>query len=615
MKQNKYNYNNGINVLQKASLTFPNGSGVYKFLSEGKNVLYVGKAKNLKKRISSYLNEYRQTIKIKTLISLSNKIEFIKTFSEVDSLILENNLIKEHKPAFNVRLTDDKSFPYITIDKSTDWPRLKKYRGKQNKNDIFFGPFSHVYAVDEVLKYLEKAFLIRSCSDSTFNSRKRPCILYQIKRCSAPCVGLVKQDIYKNLVEKAILFLKGKNNFVKNELVTKMKIESQKRNFEQAAIIRDRIKALTKISHEKYSDLNNTENFDVICCLEKFGCICVQIFFFRSGRNLGNKEYFLGDSNLDKLETIFSQFIIFFYTSNIPPKIIYTNIKNEDLLLLNSAIIKKSNSKVVLRRPTRGKKLSLIKMVEQNILISIENKFNNQEKYKRILKNLKSKFNLQKIPRRIEIYDNSHLNGTNPVGVMVVFQDYVFERKLYKKFNIKSSQEKVNDDYFMMAQVLERRLTFSESWKKSLPELIIIDGGRGHLNKIFEVLKNKEVKNIDILSIAKTEKRNAGNETIFTAQEKFKLQKSDELLFFLQRLRDEAHRFAIGSQKIKRNQIMKNSIFDNINGIGKKLKDDLLGHFGSIENVKSASIDELKKAPGVGKKIAENIYEKFNKNI
>ena len=220
-----------------------------------------------------------------------------------------------------------------------------------------------------------------------------------------------------------------------------------------------------------------------------------------------------------------------------------------------------------------------------------------------------------KIPRRIEIYDNSHLNGSNPVGVMVVFQDYAFEKKLYKKFNIKSSQEIVNDDYFMMAQVLERRLTFSESWKKSLPELIIIDGGRGHLNKIFEVLKNKEVKNIDILSIAKTEKRNAGNETIFTAQEKFKLQKSDELLFFLQRLRDEAHRFAIGSQKIKRNQIMKNSIFDNINGIGKKLKADLLSHFGSIENVKSASIDELKKTPGVGNKIAENIYEKFNKNI
>tara|TARA_B100000886_G_scaffold338846_1_gene302661 strand:- start:392 stop:2239 length:1848 start_codon:yes stop_codon:yes gene_type:complete len=615
MKRNNYNYNNGINALQKASSKFPNGSGVYKFVGENKNVLYVGKAKNLKKRISSYLNEIRQTIKIKTLISLSHQIDFIKTFSEVDSLILENNLIKELKPAFNVRLTDDKSFPYITIDKSSNWPRIKKYRGKQNKNDIFFGPFSHVSAVDEVLKCLEKAFLIRSCSDGIFKSRKRPCILYQIKRCCAPCVGLVESDTYMKLVEKAVLFLKGKNSYVKNELVEQMKSESQMQNFEQAAILRDRIKALTKISHEKYSDLNNTENFDVICCLEKFGYFCVQIFFFRSGRNLGNKEYFLSNSSLDDLETIFSQFIIFFYTSNIPPKTIYTNLEYKNLTLLNSVIVKNSKSKVVLREPNKGKKLSLIKMVEQNILISIENKFNNQEKYKKILKNLKSKLDLKNIPRRIEIYDNSHLNGTNPVGVMVVFQDYGFAKKLYKKFNISSNQEKINDDYFMMNQVLERRFTLLQSWKRSLPQLIIIDGGKGHLNKITEVFKRKNIKNIDIISIAKTEKRNAGNETIYTAQNKLKLPKSDELLFFLQRLRDEAHRFAVSSQKIKRNQIMKNSIFDNIHGIGKKLRNDLLSYFGSIENVKSASIDELKKAPGVGEKIAEKIYEKFNKNV
>ncbi|MBF91949.1 MAG: excinuclease ABC subunit C [Rickettsiales bacterium] len=615
MEETKYNFSKGKQILKDAATIFPNGSGIYKFLDNRRNILYVGKAKNLKKRISSYLNEYRQTNKTKTLISETDKINFIKTPSEIDSLILENNLIKEHKPKFNIRLVDDKSYPFIIIEKKSKWARIRKFRGKQNNNDIFFGPFSHSYAVDEVLKHLEKAFLIRSCSDNIFNSRKRPCILYQIKRCSAPCVGKINITEYNNLVDKAILFLKGKNSFIKDELMKEMKFESDKQNFETAAILRDRIKALTKISHEKYSDLNNKENFDVICCSKKNDFICVQIFFFRSGKNLGNKEFFIENPELDDLEIIFSQFLIFFYSLNIPPKFMYINTKLKDTKLISGAISKKNSNNVIVKFPSRGKKLSLVRMVEQNISISIENKLKNETTNKKLLKFLQSLLKLRKIPQRIEIYDNSHLNGTNPVGVMVVYQGSNFQKNLYKKFNINNNNYKISDDYFMMSQVIDRRFTFSDNWKLNMPDLMIIDGGKGHVSKVKKVLSDKKINDVEVIGIAKGRNRNKGEETIYTKFGIIKLEKSNKGLFFLQRLRDEAHRFAISSQKIRRNQAMKTSVFDKINGVGNKTKKDLLSFFGSIENVKTASLDDLKKAPGIGEKTAINIYKEFNKIV
>ena len=615
IEETKYNFTKGKQILRNAASIFPNGSGIYKFLDKKSNILYVGKAKNLKKRISSYLNEFRQTNKTKTLISETDKINFIKTPSEVDSLILENNLIKEHKPKFNVRLVDDKSYPFIIIERKSKWARIRKFRGKQNKNDIFFGPFSHVNAVDEVLKHLEKAFLIRSCSDNIFNSRKRPCILYQIKRCSAPCVGKISISEYNDLVNKAVLFLKGKNSLIKDELMKEMKIESDKQNFEIAAIIRDRIKALTKISHEKYSDLNNTENFDIICCSKKSDLICVQIFFFRSGKNLGNKEFYVENPELDDLKIVFSQFLVFFYSSNIPPRLIFINTDLNNLNLISRAISKKTSSKVIVRFPTRGKKLSLVKMVEQNISISIENKLKNERTNKKLLNFLKSLLKLKKTPQRIEIYDNSHLNGTNPVGVMVVFQGLNFQKNLYKKFNINNNQYKNSDDYFMISQVIDRRFTFSDNWKLNMPDLMIIDGGKGHVSKVKKVLLDKKINGIEVIGIAKGKNRNKGEETIYTEFGKIKLEKSNKVLFFLQRLRDEAHRFAITSQKIRRSQTMRTSVFDKINGVGNKTKSDLLNFFGSIENIKTASLDDLRKAPGIGEKTAINIYKEFNKIV
>ena len=615
MKSLDFNFNYGKKILKKAVALSPNGSGIYKFIDSKKNTLYVGKAKNLKKRISSYLNETNQTNRIKALISLTKLIDFIKTPSEVDSLILENNLIKDLKPRFNIRLIDDKSFPYISIGTTSKWPRIKKFRGKQNKSEVFFGPFSHSNAVDEVIKYLEKAFLIRSCSDNIFNSRTRPCILYQLKRCSAPCVGKIESKEYNELVNKAVLFLKGKNAIIKKELMEKMRLESENQNYETAAIIRDRIQALTKISHEKYSDLNNNENFDIICCLKKFEIVCIQVFFFRSGKNLGNKEFFLDDYNLDEIEVILRQFLIFFYSSNLPPKIIFINQRLSKSNLISKAINKKSGNKVLLKKPDRGKKLSLIQMAEQNIKISIGNKLKNKKIHQNLLHKLKKSLNLKKIPKRIEVYDNSHLNGSNPVGVMVVFRKFSFSKNLYKKFNIKNLEQNINDDYFMMSQVISRRFNFSDKWKLEMPDLIIIDGGKGHLNRVKEVLKNQKINQVEVIGIAKGKKRNDGNETIYKGREVIKFERSDEILFFLQRLRDEAHRFAISSQRIRRNISMQKSVFDNIDGVGEKVKVDLINFFGSIENIKTASLEELKKAHGIGEKIAINIYEEFNKIV
>ncbi len=611
-KDTNYNYSKGINELKKASKSFPNGSGVYKFIGSHNEPLYVGKAKNLKRRISSYIDENRQTRRIKTLISLTNSIKFIKTPNETDSLILENNLIKQLKPKFNIRLMDDKSFPYITIGTGNQWPRIRKYRGKQNKSDVYFGPFANVNIVDQVLQQLERAFLLRSCSDNFFNSRKRPCILYQIKRCSAPCTKQIDIIQYSRLVEQAINFLKGKNKSIKEDLVRQMQIESTKENFEKAASLRDRIKAISKISFEKYSDLNSNEDFDIIFYYKKYQQTFAQVFFFRGGKNLGNRDFFLSDGDMDKVGIVMSQFLIFFYKNNNPPKEILINFSLDQKKIISSIISKKANYSVEIKNPKRGKKLELIKMVKENIK---SNLFNGNINDQNTLKLIKKKLNLLNFPYKIEVYDNSHLNGTNPVGSMIVYQNLNFAKNHYKKFNIKYKSGRVNDDYFMMKQVLQRRFDFSSEWKKDLPSLIIIDGGKGQLNIALKVLKEKKIQNIDVISIAKGKNRNKDTEKVYLNNREINFKENDKELFLLQRLRDEAHRFAVSSQKVKRSMSYKYSLFDDIDGIGKKLKINLLSFFGSIDNIKSASLSDLKKTPGIGEQMAKKIYREFNKIV
>lgn len=615
LKNTLYDFEKGKKIIKEAMSKFPSGSGVYKFLDVNNKPLYIGKAKNLKKRISSYINSSKQPYRIRSLICLTCNIGFIKTPTELDSFLLENNLIKELKPKFNIRLMDDKSYPYIMISKKSDWPRIRKFRGKQNKNDTFFGPFANVNAVDNVLKQLEKAFLIRSCSDAEFNNRKRPCILYQIKRCSAPCVGLISKKNYLDLVSNAIMFLKGKNSLLKNELIKKMRIESKKENYEMAASIRDRIKALTKISNENHSDLNNSENFDVICCIKKYEQFCIQIFFFRSGKNLGNKEFFYTENIIDDPKIILSQFLIFFYSKNTAPREILINHSLKEINVVSSIISKNTKYIVKIKKPDRGKKLSILNMVEDNIAASLKDHAISRQETSTILKNISNILGLNNFPFRIEIYDNSHLSGSNPVGAMVVFENNSFLKKSYRKFNIISDNERLNDDYFMLSQMLNRRFTLTTKWKNYLPNLIIIDGGKGHLNVAYKSLKEKKIENIDIISIAKGKNRNAGNETIYSKNHYHNFNTKDKELFFLQRLRDEAHRFAITSQKIRRSRSLNNSVFDCIKGVGKKMKSNLLSYFGSIENIKTASLQDLKKTPGIGEKIAIIIYKEFNKIV
>ncbi len=612
-KNIEYNFFEGIKALNIASKTFPNGSGIYKFLDRNQKILYVGKAKNLKKRITSYLNKGHQSNRIKLLINLTSNLEFIKTLTEIDSFILENNLIKQNKPRFNIKLIDDKSYPFISITNSDNWPRIKKYRGKLNKKDISFGPFSSVNAVDNVIKQIEGAFLLRSCTDNIFKSRKRPCILYQIKRCSAPCVGLINKKNYRGLVDNAIAFLSGKNSEVKNSLIQEMKTESKLEHYEKAAIIRDRISALSKISNEKYSDLNNKDDFDIIFLKKKSDLISIHIFFFRNGKNLGNKDFLFENNFFDETEKVFSQFLYFFYNNNVPPKEIYLNTKPRDIHILKSLFIEFKN-KVSIKIPIKGKKKMLLKMVEENVDASLEKKTKDRLEMKSILVSLKDKLKLKNTPNRIEIYDNSHLNGTNPVGVMVVYENGSFLKKGYRKFNILVPNDYSSDDYFMMNQVMERRFKISSDWKKKTPDLILIDGGKGQVNIVSKVLSKKKIFGIDLIGIAKGRNRNAGDEKIYHNNNLFELEKNNKVLFFLQRLRDEAHRFAVNSTKIKHNKSFRNSIFDNIVGIGRKTKLILLSYFGTIENIKTAGISDLKKVPNIGIKTAEKIYKEFNKN-
>ena len=465
-KDIKFDYNFGVKLIKSTLNKLPNGSGVYKFINLYNEILYIGKAKNLKKRVSSYTNLSKHSNRIKLLISSLKKIDFIKTHTESDSLILENNLIKKFKPRFNIRLIDDKSYPYILISTSKEWPQIRKYRGKINKKNSFFGPFSSSNSVDNILKQIEAAFLLRNCSDRMFSLRKRPCIKYQIKRCSAPCVDFISKEKYGKLVKEAVDFLKGKNVDYKKNLIKEMEAESKLQNYEKAASLRDRIKALSKITNERYSDINSDEDFDIIFIKDKYEMIAIQVFSFRKGKNLGNKSFLFSDLIFDKTHEILEQFIMFFYSQNTVPKEIFVNEKLKNIDLFKNLLSKNTNYKVKIKLPLKGKKKELMKIVENNVDVVLNKRVSAKEKEESILNEIKTILSLNKNPNRIEVYDNSHLNGTNPTGAMVTYEDLLFQKNSYRKFNIKTSKERVNDDYYMMRQVFERRFKFDKEWKK-----------------------------------------------------------------------------------------------------------------------------------------------------
>ena len=610
---------NGLDIIKNKLASISNSPGIYQYLNSKNEIIYIGKAKNLKKRISSYKNTSSLSNRIQRMVYQINNIETITTKTEAEAFLLESNLIKKNKPKFNIVLRDDKSLPYILISLKNKWPQILKHRGKQKNIGIYFGPYPSAGSVDKTINSLQKAFLIRSCTDSYFKTRRRACLLYQIKKCSAPCVKKINERDYSDLSNQTISFLKGKNKKIQSDLNKKMEIYSSKKNYEKAASLRDRIRALNQIQEKQSINISSIGDADVISIKKKNFKACVQVFYFRGGNNLGGRYYFPRHEEGEKEENILQSFLGQYYSDKIVTKLILLNKKIPEKNLLISALNKKSGYKINIEIPIKGQKKIIVKNAEKNAEKELERKLNEEKSNLLYMEKIKEAFGLNKILKTIEVYDISHISGEFAVGAMISFNKDGFTKNNYRKFNIKGEFKRKDtvlkgDDYSMIYEVLNRRLK-KNSKKISFPDLIIIDGGKGHLSTASNVLNSLDLeKKIELASIAKGQKRNEGNETFYLkGNKKIKFKTSDKTLFFLQRLRDEAHRFAITSHKTRRSKISK-SILDEIEGIGPNKKRDLLKYFGSSEQIKLAQLSEIKKVKGINKNIAKKIYNFFHEN-
>ena len=610
---------NGLDIIKNKLTNISNKPGIYQYLNSKNEIIYIGKAKNLKKRISSYKNTSSLSNRIQRMVYQINSIETITTKTEVEAFLLESNLIKKNKPKFNIVLRDDKSLPYILITTKNKWPQILKHRGKQKKIGVYFGPYPSAGVVDKTINSLQKVFLIRSCSDSYFKARTRPCLLHQIKKCSAPCVKKIKEKNYLDLSNQTILFLKGKNKKIQSNLNYEMENYSSKKFYEKAASLRDRIKALNQIQEKQSINISSIGDADIISIKKKNYKTCVQIFYFRGGQNLGGRYYFPRHEENEKEENILQSFIGQYYSDKIVTKLILINKKVPERSLLINALNKKSSYKINIEIPLKGQKKIIVKDAEKNAEKELDRKFDEQKNNIFFLQKIKIAFKLKKIPKTIEIYDISHISGEFAVGAMVSFNKDGFIKNNYRKFNIKGKFKRKDviskgDDYSMIYEVVNRRLKKS-SKTISFPDLMIIDGGKGHFNTTLNALKNCNLeKKIELASIAKGKKRNEGNETFYIkGNKKIKFKTNDKTLFFLQRLRDEAHRFAITSHKTRRSKISK-SILDEIEGIGPNKKRDLLKYFGSSEQIRLAQLIEIEKVKGINKNTAKKIYNFFHEN-
>jgi excinuclease ABC subunit C len=588
--------------------------GVYRMISSKGEILYIGKAKNIPNRLKSYVSDTNLPIRTERMLSLTHSLETTTTNNESEALLLEANLIKKHKPRFNILLRDDKSFPYIYIGNKDKWPQLTKLRGKKSKTGHYFGPFSSIGSANWTIKILQKIFHLRVCDDTVFKNRDRPCILYQIKRCSAPCVGHISKENYMLTVSDAIEFISGKSRRIQKNLSKEMERASKELDYEKAAVARDRIKALTQIQTSQKINQTNLNEADVISIFKETGKTCVQVFFFRSKQNWGNQAFYPKHDTDDTVEDILSSFITQFYENKTVPGLIITNYEVNDKKLLEKAFSKKEGKEILVKKAKSKNELSVSSLAEKNAKQALKQKLIQSDTNNNLIEKLASKFDLNSNIDLIEVYDNSHIQGTDSIGALICFSNEGFVKKRYRKFNIKDEKVK-NDDYGMMKEVLFRR--FSKAIKEktgslSLPDLILIDGGKGQYSVSREVLNELGLHDLPILAVAKGKKRNAGEEKIYHENNEFILNKSDPLLFFIQRLRDEAHRFAISTHRAKRKKNLSKSLLDQIQGIGKQRKRALLNHFGSARAVESASLEDLKAIEGIEDSIANKIYNYFH---
>jgi excinuclease ABC subunit C len=623
----------GRAAIARSAKLAPSASGVYRMIDAQGDVLYVGKAKNIRKRVTAYARPTGHDSRISRMIAATVSLEFVSTKTETEALLLEANLIKRLRPRFNVLLRDDKSFPYILITSDHWAPQILKHRGARARPGHYYGPFASAGAVNRTINSLERAFLLRSCSDSYFEARTRPCLLFQIKRCSAPCTREIDFAGYSELVKEANEFLSGRSQSVQKEMAREMDKASAALDYERAAIYRDRLSALSAIQSHQGINPRSTDEADVFAVHQAGGYSCVEVFFFRTGQNWGNRAYFpKADRSIGPAEVL-GAFLAQFYDDKPPPRLILVSHDFGERALLSEALTAKSGRKVEVSAPQRGERKELVQHALANAREALARKLADTSSQQKLLGALKETFSLPHPPGRIEVYDNSHIGGTNAVGAMIVAGPEGFRKNQYRKFNIRSSDLTPGDDYGMMREVLERRFkrlleetprTVANNMRDLItggaedqpwPDLLLIDGGQGQLNAAQETLTALGIVDVPVVAIAKGPDRDAGRETFFMAgRAPFRLPPRDPLLYFIERLRDEAHRFAVGSHRTRRKKDIREAGLQEIPGVGPTRKRALLRHFGTVKAIERASLPDLAQVPGISAETARKIYEFFHES-
>jgi excinuclease ABC subunit C len=598
--------------------TLDSSPGVYRMLDEQARVLYVGKARNLKVRVSNYARPSGHSARIDRMIRNTAAMMFLTTKTETEALLLEQNLIKQLKPKFNVLLRDDKSFPNILVTKDHAFPQIKKHRGAKKQKGSYYGPFASAGAVNRSLNQLQKVFLLRTCTDATFESRTRPCLLYQIKRCAGPCVRLIEPDDYAKLVDDASRFLSGKSTLVQGQLAKDMAEASENMEFERAAALRDRIRAMTQMQTQQGINPQGVAEADIIALHMQNGQACVQVFFIRANQNWGNRDYYprVGD-DVDAAE-VMQAFVLQFYSDREPPKAVLMSHGLDDEDLVIDALSQKAGRKVDVAVPQRGEKADLVGGAMRNARESLARKMSETATQTKLLKGVADAFDLAEPPKRIEVYDNSHIQGAHAVGAMIVAGPDGFEKNQYRKFNIRGDELTPGDDFGMMKEVLMRRfkrlLKEDPDKEKSMwPDLLLIDGGAGQVSAVRQIMTEMGVDDLAMVGVAKGEDRDAGKEEFHrTGKQVMALRHNDPVLYFIQRMRDEAHRFAIGTHRAKRSKAIGATPLDDVPGVGATRKRALLAHFGSAKAVGRANLADLKAVDGISSAMAETIYDYFH---
>jgi len=614
-------FDTGIAAIRNVLKTLPLKPGVYRMHDAKGDVLYVGKARALKNRVGNYVQIDRLANRLRRMVALTRSMTIVTTNSEAEALLLEAQLIKRYRPAYNVLLRDDKSFPFILLRADHKFPRIQKHRGARRHKGKYYGPFASAGSVNQTLNALQKLFLLRSCTDSFFNNRDRPCLLYQIKRCSAPCVGRIDDASYDSLVADAKSFLDGKSSAVQAKLAKEMESAADALDFERAAMVRDRLRALTFIQGSQAINAEGVGDADIFALAHRNGVMGIQAFFIRGGQNWGHRSFFPAHVAEMSEDEVFTSFLAQFYEDVPPAKSIFLDRQLTESDLLAQALSERAERKIEISVPQRGDRVRLVKQATRNAEEALDRRLAESTTQSKLLQEVADLFELPEPPRRIEVYDNSHIQGTNALGAMIVAGPEGFIKGQYRKFNIKNPDTAPGDDFAMMREVMARRFgrlmaeegeqERDENW----PDLVLIDGGKGQMSAVMQIVRELGVEDVAFIGVSKGPDRHAGRETFhFPDGREFTLPVNAPVMFYLQRLRDEAHRFAIGAHRAKRSKAITVSPLDEVPGIGPSRKKALLMHFGTARAVRNASLEDLQKAPGVSAAVAQTVYDFYHSN-